>query len=402
MKPKILFLYHFYFPDNVVSPRLFQDLCEDLAKRNWEVEVWPCNRNRHDLKAAYPAKEILNGVRVKRVWRPSLSQSSSIGRILNSIWMISNWSLRYLLLFPKPQIVFIGSDPVLALLAVPLIKLFDHKVRVVHWCFDLYPEAAVADGKVKGSGWLYRVLSWLMRRAYNACDLILDLGVCMRKKITMYLPRSRCETVTPWAFYEPTQIQLPAPSEKQALFGNATTGILYSGNFGLGHTADLTIKLAARLKEVSIRFCFSTQRNLAEKVCQKYAAVNAPIMFADFAAENSLSKRLEAAEIHLVSLKQRWTGTVVPSKFFGSLAAGRPVIFEGSEESAIAKWIREYQVGWVLSDATFEEVANQLIQISRNPKDLESMQKHCLEIYQEHFSKTLCLEKLQKLLKELV
>ena len=72
--------------------------------------------------------------------------------------------------------------------------------------------------------------------------------------------------------------------------------------------------------------------------------------FAGFAPEAELEKRLTACDLHLVSLRPEWTGTVVPSKFFGALAAGRGVVFAGSPESAIARWIDEHQVGWV-SDA---------------------------------------------------
>ena len=71
--------------------------------------------------------------------------------------------------------------------------------------------------------------------------------------------------------------------------------------------------------------------------------------FAGFAPESELEKRLAAADIHLVSLRPEWTGVVVPSKFFGSLAAGRPVVFAGGPDSAIARWIHEFGVGWVLT-----------------------------------------------------
>ena len=59
---------------------------------------------------------------------------------------------------------------------------------------------------------------------------------------------------------------------------------------------------------------------------------------------------------------------VVPSKFFGSLAAGRPVVFAGGPDSAIAGWIREFGVGWVLTADNVAEVAAELRDAGRTSR----------------------------------
>ena len=82
----------------------------------------------------------------------------------------------------------------------------------------------------------------------------------------------------------------------------------------------------------------------------------APISFAPFASEDQLQARLSAADVHIVTLHHGWTGTVVPSKFFGALAMGRPVLFIGAADSAIARWIEQFGVGWVLSSASLDSV----------------------------------------------
>ena len=51
------------------------------------------------------------------------------------------------------------------------------------------------------------------------------------------------------------------------------------------------------------------------------------IGFAGFADESRVAARLAAVDVHLVTLRQSCTGAVIPSKFFGALAAGRPVLF---------------------------------------------------------------------------
>jgi glycosyltransferase involved in cell wall biosynthesis len=126
------------------------------------------------------------------------------------------------------------------------------------------------------------------------------------------------------------------------------------------------------------------------------------VSFAGFAPEAELEKRLGACDLHLVSLRPEWTGTVVPSKFFGALATGRGVIFAGAEESAIARWIREHQVGWVLTPATRNEVAANLKRLAADPSELQTLRERCHAVYQEHFSKRHLLDRWDAELRALI
>jgi glycosyltransferase involved in cell wall biosynthesis len=104
----------------------------------------------------------------------------------------------------------------------------------------------------------------------------------------------------------------------------------------------------------------------------------------------------------LVSLREEWTGTVVPSKFFGALAAGRGVLFSGSPDSAIAKWIAEHRVGYVVTPNTIEAVAQQLKQLATNPAELVAMRQRCHHVYHTHFSKETQLNRWDTELRALV
>ena len=98
----------------------------------------------------------------------------------------------------------------------------------------------------------------------------------------------------------------------------------------------------------------------------------------------------------MVSLKESWTGTVVPSKFFGALAMGRPVLFAGSAESSIAKWIKLHQVGWHLTSESLSEISAELIALVDRPQVLDEKNRHCWEIYRQYFSREVQLSKWQE------
>ena len=110
------------------------------------------------------------------------------------------------------------------------------------------------------------------------------------------------------------------------------------------------------------------------------------VSLAGFAPVDALEQRLASADIHLTSLKPEWSGTVVPSKFFGSLAAGRPVLYAGSRDSSIARWIEEYNVGWVLDGSNTADIAQTLRELAADPERQQVLRDRCHRAYQTHFS----------------
>ncbi|MCB0058960.1 MAG: glycosyltransferase family 4 protein [Caldilineaceae bacterium] len=393
-KPRLVLLYHFYAPDDVVSAVLYSELGETLAQRGWQVEAWPCNRLHSGGSTTLPLSEQVGGVRVRRVWRPGWKQSSGLGRMLNALWMVAAWSWRAAFFRrPRHEVMLVGSDPVLAVAAAAAWKLFRRRSKVAHWCFDLYPDAAIADGKLAERGAGARLFSAAARAGYRNCDLVADLGSCMQERLLPQIGGHESRTITPWALVEPARAPEPDPGVRCELFGGAKLGLLYSGSFGRAHSYQEFLELARALRGEGVGFCFAGRGHRAEELKQAVTPQDTNITFAGFAEESELEKRLTACDLHLVSLTPEWTGTVVPSKFFGALAAGRGVVFAGSEESSIAQWVREHQVGWVLTPDTMEQTASDLRELAETPEKLLELRSHCHAVYHEHFSRAKMIDK---------
>jgi glycosyltransferase involved in cell wall biosynthesis len=392
--PKVTVFYHYYYPDDVTSARQFQDLCEGLAVRGFMVETLPCNRGSHDEKRSYAAAEVHQQVRIRRIWRPAFKQSSGPGRILNALWMIGAWSLdAFRRRKDLPDYVVVGTDPILSILVAIVFRAVRPSVRIAHWCFDLYPEAAIEDGLLRRDSAFVRLSRRLLRVAYRSCDLIVDLGPCMRTRLEAYGSCPRRETLTPWALIEPERPAAVDPNVRRELFGDARLGILYSGNLGRAHNYGEFLQLAERLRDDSARFCFGVRGHRVDALRSEVGTRHPNIGFAGFASEEELEKRLGAADIHLTSLRPEWTGLVVPSKFFGSLAVGRPVIFAGKRDSALAKWIDEYGVGWILDQDSIDAVVSDLRDMIRRPERIVEMQRRCHDVYKRRFSRALMLDR---------
>ncbi len=391
--PRVTVLYHYFYPDDVVSARHFSDFATDLAARGWDVEVLPCNRGCRDESLVYVPKEDWRGVHIQRLWRPNFKQASGKGRVLNALWMIAAWArLAFRRGKNRPDVVVIGTDPVLSVLVAPIIKRFNKQVKLAHWAYDLYPEAPIAEGIMKETSRFTRWLKQRLSTAYRACDLMVDLGPCMRKLLDKYEHNKPAMTLVPWALSEPAEPEKPDPRVRQELFGTAPLGLLYSGNFGRAHSYESFLALARQLRGSGVHFCFAVRGNRAEELKQAVTAEDTNITFAGFASEEDLAKRLASADIHLASLRSNWNGVVVPSKFFGSLAAGRPVLFAGEPDSGLAHWIREYEVGWELRDENLAATAESLKQLAQQPASLAEMQQRCHRVYQQHFSRRAIMD----------
>jgi glycosyltransferase involved in cell wall biosynthesis len=209
----------------------------------------------------------------------------------------------------------------------------------------------------------------------------------MRARLSDYGHRARTVTLVPWALSEPTTTERPDPAVRAKLFGDARLGILYSGNFGRAHSYSDVLALARRLRNSGVHFCFAVRGNRAGELREAVRPDDANVSFAEFTPEAELQRHLAAADVHVASLRPEWTGVVVPSKFFGSLAAGRPVLFAGAPDSAISLWVRQYGVGWVLGPNNVESTAEQLLRLADVPTELRRLQDHCRAVYGEHFAR---------------
>ena len=409
---KALVFYHYLYPDDVISSVHFSDLCQGLVERGWEVTGYCCTRSCRDPLLTFPRSTTWNGVKIRRIWRPGFSQSSSLGRLLNSLWMIAAWSLLAFNPFLRVSQLVIGTDPVLSVLVALPWKLVRPRVRIAHWCFDLYPEAAIADGLFPEKGLIARTLRWMLKAAYRQCDLVADLGPCMKARLTKYVGAQQPSTTIPvWAIVEPEAPIAVDETERQGLFGDAKLALLYSGNFGKAHSYKEVFDVAGGFLPSEARFVFGARGNRVGELVQAIRTGPPNVKMAEFATLEALEKRLAAADIHVVTLRSEWTGAVVPSKFFGAIAAGRPVLFIGSASSGIASWIEEFRIGWVLDsgrapDASYQievgRIVRELKELAEDRTLLEKMFSHCHSVYQDNFSRQRTLDQWNRELAALV
>ena len=402
--PRLLVCYHFFHPDDVISARMFTDLATEQVRRGWDVTALACNRSWSDPRARLPASEEWNGVHIRRVFRPPWDQARPTERLANSGWMLAAWFLRTLRLGRFDAIV-IGSDPAFSPLGAIALRLAYPRAAIVHWCFDLYPEAIAADGIGRTATALAPVARKLMALAYRRYDALVDIGPRMGERLADYGSGARQETLVPWALAEadrPVEIDEAARRE---LFPRAKLALLYAGTMGRAHdfAAFLSLARACRARSGdAVSICFAVRGNRAEELRAAIRPEDSNVGLVDFADQRALQGRLAAADFHLISLGDDWAGLVVPSKFFASLAVGRPVLYAGPADSEIARWIGEHDLGLHLRADNVEAIADRLHALIGNTDALARWRENALAVYRRRWSKVVTNDRWDTLLRELV
>ena len=393
---RILLIYHFFHPDTVVSARLFSELAVELAAAGHTVTVFTGNRCIRSSEKLAP-HELWNGVEIVRFSRPGFSQGGNFRRLFNSGILQLKWLRGFRKRRREFDAVIVGTAPQFDYLMFPFLRRMNRKVKIVHWAFDIYPEAIL----VNSPRWM-RMLASLTKPfvpwAYSKVDVMVDIGACMRELLLKYRHHAECHTLTPWALAEPETIPEPDPAIRRELFGDAKIGLLYSGTVGYAHDLSPLIALAreCRKRGIDAAFCFAGYGNCYEAQCAEITPVDTNIRLAGFASPEELEKRLAAADVHLISLRPGWEGIVVPSKFFGALAIGRPVIFSGARLACIARWIAEENLGEIM-DGDLEGAVAFVGKLLDDPEALTRAKAHAFGVYHARFSKKVVTDKFLKL-----
>ncbi len=362
--PSILFINRVYPPSEGATGRVLEHVARRFAAEGWDVSVLattdggvPAGTSRRD------------GVTIIRAGVP-FSRRSLLSRALGYVLMIPSLFLRALRL-PKHDIVVTKTDPPMLLMTGPLLRFFKGS-RLIHWAQDLYPEIAEELGLLAPGGGLARLLHSISSDSMEAHDMTVAVGRCMAGRIAARGVPSRKVRVIPNAGVEREIVPSPRMNSFRASHGLGEAFVIeYSGNLGRAHDFETVLGAASMLRELGqndILFLFigsgAGERSLREDVSGQDLST---VRFLPSQPSSSLSESLGAADLHLVTMRESMSGLVIPSKFYGVMAAGRPCLFIGPEESEVARVIREMSVGAVIRPGDPASLVSAILEYRMNP-----------------------------------
>src|SRR4029077_16379903 len=105
----------------------------------------------------------------------------------------------------------------------------------------------------------------------------------------------------------------------------------------------------------------------------KSRGLAASFRFIPYQERASLKYSLGVPDVHWLSLKPALEGLIVPSKFYGIAAAGKPTIAITAPDGEIANLVRINHCGRVVQPGDSEKLAATILELSTDPEQLTTM-----------------------------
>jgi glycosyltransferase involved in cell wall biosynthesis len=356
--PSILFINRVYPPSSGATGEMLCQLAEALAARRWDVTVLATDTG------GVPKISSRNGVRILRAGG-LFSRKSTLLRAVSYACMIP-WLLIRALLLPRTDFIVTMTDPPMLAAIGPVLAFFK-KNKIVHWAQDIYPEVAEELG-VLPSGIIARVLRSVSSFALQRHDAVVSIGRCMSQRLVARgIPSEKIHLITNWAPPIAPCDKFNNPFRRQQGLEGAFV-VSYSGNMGLAHDFDAILTAAESLRGRHILFLMigeGPRRAEIQRVASSRGLDN--MRFLPSQPPDKLSESLSAADTHLVTMRPPLCGLVVPSKFYGVLAAGRPCLFVGPKESEVAISLTEQDAGMVIDPKNPSALATAILDWAMDP-----------------------------------
>jgi colanic acid biosynthesis glycosyl transferase WcaI len=350
-KPSILFINQHYWPDYASTGQHLTDLAEHMAAVGYDVHVL-CSRGGYVAgRVGAPARETRNGVTIRRLGGTAFGRGTHLGRITDYAAFYLQVVLR-LLFGRRFDLVVTLTTPPLLNAAAALAKRTRGQAYGV-WSMDLHPDAEFALGMLEPDGFAGRGLDRLNGWGYRAADFVVDLGSCMKRRLAAKgVEDERLHTIPVWSREDEVT---PVASSENPLRAELGLGnkfvVMYSGNAGLAHCFEEVLEAAAALREHDdIEFLFVGNGPRRAEI-EAFAAENDlyNLRYLDYFPREQIRFSLPLGDVHLLTLRPEFDGIAVPGKLYGIMAAGRPVLMVGPEESAPAQTVMQEHIGEVIA-----------------------------------------------------
>ncbi|MGH7137783.1 MAG: hypothetical protein ACREHD_18700 [Pirellulales bacterium] len=259
------------------------------------------------------------------------------GNLRKRAWWTVRLNLRLLWQLRKElrradEVLFTGSPPFLLHFLAPLNLLL--RKRLTYRITDFHPECLIAErGRASAALRLFRRWTVALRRRVDGFEVLgedqrsrlLEIGI--RPERIVLRRDSSPVPITPGT--EP----LPIPAE---LAGRRI--LLYSGNFGVAHDVE-TFLAGYRLHHQEgsgrVALWLNATGARADRLEEALRRENLPLHRSRPVPLSNLARLLVTPDAHLITLRDAFVGYVLPSKIYGCLESGRPLLYIGSPRSDV-------------------------------------------------------------------
>lgn len=403
-KKKLLIYAHYFYPDVASTGQILTELSEGL-KKSFEITVIcavPSYSGK--IEARYKKQRIyieeFKGIKVVRVRVPEFQKSNKLSRIKNLVQYFFN-SLIATFKVDKQDYIFAISQPPIIGGVLGVLGKWIKGCKLIYNIQDFNPEQTIAIGYSKNKV-ILNIAKMIDKLSCRLANKVIVVGRDMQQTLVdrfnnKNVPKNifinnwiNEKEIYPLEENHPKIIDF---KEKYFLADKFT--VMYSGNIGLYYDLENIIKVIGRFKDrKDIAFTFVGDGTV-KKALEKYSMENSlnNVKFIPYQNKEDLIYSLNSADIHWVVNAKGIKGVSVPSKLYGVMAVGKPVLGvleKGSEARLI---VEECNCGFCIEPSNYDGIYEKINYILDNKSKLNSLGKNGRVYLEKNLTKEVSINK---------
>ena len=398
---KFFLISQVFYPDEVSTANLFTILCTHLANKNIEVEVWAAQPSytNSDKK---PGQLFHKGIKIRYLLSTRFHKSNLLGKLLNILSFMVSTITRLLLSKDKSPVFTHTTPPFLGIIVSLICRI--KKRKFIYIMLDIFPEGLIRLERLSINNPVTKIWKKMFIRSLKRSDKILVLGRDMGDYLISIYDgiKNKIDYIPHW---QDENLIRPIRFEDNLFVSEHNLSdhfvVQYSGNMGLWNDM-ATIGRAAARNIAGVKFLFIGGGMRKMELLDTLPDENINnIKFLPFQPGYKLCEALSACHASIVSLRSGLEGMAVPSKIYGILASGVPVIALVPEKSEIAYIVREENCGYVVEPGDVDGLINAIMELKSNEQLRQKMGINGRKAFEQKYTTKIIAEKYKFLINTL-
>lgn len=404
--PRLIFVNRYFFPDHSATSQILSDLAFDLAAAGRDVHVVTSTQIYDNPQAALADREIVAGVNVHRVPSTRFGRGALAGRALDYLSFYRSIRRRLGEIAGPGDIVIAKTDPPLTSV-VALAAARSRGARLVNWLQDIYPETAIELGVPMMRGPVAAVLAAWRSRSLRQAEANVVAGELMGRRIEAFgVAAARIDVIPNWCNDEEIRPVAPGQNPLRQAWGLADKFVFgYSGNLGRAHEFDTVLAAAERLRDdPRIVFLMVGGGKLFEELREIVGQrrLDDSFRFMPYQERAVLPHSLGVPDVHWLSLNSRLEGLIVPSKFYGIAAAGKPIVVIADRNGELGRLVRQSSCGLAIAPGDVDALVEALRHLAREPETVAAMGRRARSLLDAEYTRRQGLQRWRSLIDHLI
>ena len=297
--------------------------------------------------------------------------------------------------------VFSNSTPptqgmLSAMTAKKLSRKYKKKVLFIYNLQDIFPDSLVNTGMTSEGSLLWKIGRKIENYTYKNADKIIVISEGFKRNIMKKgVKADKIEVISNWIDLDSVH---PVNRNENKLIEEFSINpdkflVVYAGNFGAAQGADIVLKAAEKLKDVSdIQFVIFGGGAYFEDAKREARELD-NVFIHELMPPDRISEVYSLGNVALITCKPGTGNAGMPSKTWSIMACNTPIIASFDTDSDLADVIRNYGAGECIEPGAVDDLAKEIRKYYLEWKNGEQKFLNLRECVRLNASKEICVER---------